>query len=258
MAKASRVSEANPTTQERRPDIRQAGPHTSSYPAPHIVIPEKAGIQRGGEGRGKAVPRCIGGQAGLPRAPAPRFVIPAAPPRHSGPPTSSFRRRTSSCRRRTSSFRRRPESRGAVRSVARLPGHRRPSRPPKSAGPPDSSFRPPDSSGRPPTSSCRPPHFVIPAKAGIQRGGEWRGRPFQGASEAKPACQERRRPDSSFRRPTSSFRRPTSSCRPPISSFRRRPESRGAVRGVYATEAHPLTQPPNSSPTRRPTQLQPN
>ena len=66
---------------------------------PHFVIPAKAGIQRGGEGVWQGF-QGVGGQAGLPRAPAPRFVIPAPPLRHAGPPTSSFRRR--------------PESRGAA------------------------------------------------------------------------------------------------------------------------------------------------
>ena len=45
------------------------------------------------------------------------------------------------------------------------------------------------------------PRFVIPAKAGIQRGGEERGKASR-ASEANPASQERRPPDSSFRPPT--------------------------------------------------------
>ena len=178
-------------------------------PAPHFVIPAKAGIQRGGEECGKAS----------------RASEANPPSQERRPPDSSFRPPTSS-------FRRRPESRGAVRGEATphpTTNHG------QQAGPPPSSFRRrPESRGAvrgeatprpttnhgqqagPPPSSFRPPTPVIPAKAGIQRGGEEGGKASR-ASEAKPASQERRRP--------------TSSCRPPNSSFRRRPESRGAVRG---------------------------
>ena len=82
-------SEANPPSQERRPPNRHSGPH-------HIVIPAKAGIQRGGEGRG---------------SPSSIHRRPTHPPKSAGPPIVIPAPTTSS-------FRRRPESRGAVGGAA--------------------------------------------------------------------------------------------------------------------------------------------
>ena len=143
--------------------VAQRGPWLEDY-SPAIVQPTQI-LRRRPESRGAVggeVPRCIGGQAGLPRAPAPRFVIPAPHLVMPAPPTSSFRRR--------------PESRGAVRSVAR-PGCRRP-RPAKSAQ--DPPVIPAPRFVTPAPHFVMPaPHFVIPAKAGIQREGrfgDWAGR----------------------------------------------------------------------------------
>ena len=139
----------------------------------------------------------IGGQAGLPRAPAPRFVIPAphfvmpAPhfvmpaPHFVIPAKAGIQRGGGECGKASRASEAKPAS--------------------QERRPPDSSFVIPA-----PHFVMPAPHFVIPAKAGIQRGGEECGKASR-ASEAKPACQERR---------------------PPTSSFRRRPESRGAVRSV--------------------------
>ena len=143
-----------------------------------------------------------------PRAPAPTPVIP--PPNFVSRPAPP------------SSFRRRPESRGAVGvgqpPMARHPGHRRPSRPPRAPAP---QFVIPA------------PHFVIPAKAGIQRGGE-------GVATPHPTTNHGQQAGPPF---------VNSSFRPPTSSFRRRPESRGAA-GNGAIPRPPPVDPPNFNPIR--------
>ena len=174
--------------------------------------------------------------------------------------------------------------------------HRRPTHPPKSAGPPirhagpplrqaphrgkasrGSEAKPASQERRPPTSSspkagpqallfvirhsgaplrhsgaplrhAGPPHFVIPAKAGIQRGGGECGKASR-ASEAKPACQEAGAPivipekagipewATVIPAPRFVTGAPLRHSGRPTSSFRRRPESRGAVRGEQVSEA---------------------
>ena len=136
------------------PPLRHAGPPPSSF--------RRRPESRGAVGSGANLLQCIGGQAGLPTTPAhPRHsgegrnpegrrgarqalpTTPGPPLRHSGPPPSSFRRR--------------PESRGAVRGEAL----------PRQTDFSSASEAKPASQQRRP-----PPDFVIPAKAGIQRGGE--------------------------------------------------------------------------------------
>ena len=96
---------------KRRPESQRApaprfvmsGPPTRHSGAPSVVIPAKAGIQRRPPTEvipAKAGIQGIGGQAGLPRAPAPRFVMPFLPDSSFRRPTSSFRRRPASQERR--------------------------------------------------------------------------------------------------------------------------------------------------------------
>ena len=69
-----------PTTDSRpAPTIVIPAPHFV-IPAPHFVIPAKAGIQRGGEGRGNTRSNHPPRTAGRPLT----IVIPAPPTRHSG------------------------------------------------------------------------------------------------------------------------------------------------------------------------------
>ena len=114
------------------------------------------------------------------------------------------------------------------------------------------------------------PPFVIPAKAGIQRGGEEWGGPL-GPSEANPPSRER--PGPPFVIPAkagiqrgggeygkasrASEAKPVSQQRPALhSSFRRRPESR---RGGGIGQGGPSFNPaPKLPPPVRPTQLQRN
>ena len=58
------------------PHFVMPAPHFVIPVPPHFVIPAKAGIQRGGEECGKAS-RVSEAKPTFPRAPAPRFVIPA-------------------------------------------------------------------------------------------------------------------------------------------------------------------------------------
>ena len=123
--------------------------------------------------------------------------------------------------------------------------------------------------GLPTTPFVRAPHFVIPAKAGIQRGGGECGKPSSEANiGAQPTIPKSAGPHLRHSGPPSSFRRrpesrgavrpshlPKSAGKafaPPQSSFRRRPESRGAEANPPSNHPPRAPAPHHSSFRRRP------